>query len=47
MVLSRQSHPMSYRASLEAAFYRQVLAQELPWLNDIVRAKRTARLPVC
>jgi integron integrase len=26
--------------------YREVLAQELPWLDDIVRAKRTARLPV-
>jgi integrase len=25
---------------------RDVLAQELPWLDDIVRAKRTARLPV-
>src|SRR5678815_5081031 len=26
--------------------YREVLAQELPWLDDIVRAKRTAHLPV-
>ena len=26
--------------------YREVLAQQLPWLDDIVRAKRTARLPV-
>jgi hypothetical protein len=26
--------------------YRHVLAQDLPWLDDIVRAKRTARLPV-
>jgi integron integrase len=26
--------------------YREVLAQELPWLDEIVRAKRTARLPV-
>jgi integron integrase len=26
--------------------YREVLGQELPWLDDIVRAKRTARLPV-
>jgi len=26
--------------------YREVLAQELPWLDNIVRAKRTARLPV-
>ena len=26
--------------------YREVLAQDLPWLDDIVRAKRTARLPV-
>ena len=27
-------------------FYRDVLGQDLPWLDDIVRAKRTARLPV-
>jgi len=26
--------------------YREVLKQELPWLDDIVRAKRPARLPV-
>jgi hypothetical protein len=26
--------------------YREVLARELRWLDDIVRAKRTARLPV-
>ena len=26
--------------------YREVLVQELPWLDDIVRAKRTVRLPV-
>jgi integrase len=26
--------------------YREVLAQELPWLDDIVRARRTVRLPV-
>jgi integron integrase len=26
--------------------YREVLGQDLPWLDDIVRAKRTARLPV-
>jgi integron integrase len=26
--------------------YRDVLGQEPPWLDDIVRAKRTARLPV-
>jgi integrase len=26
--------------------YREVLAQEVPWLDNIVRAKRTARLPV-
>ena len=26
--------------------YREVLAQELPWLDDVVRAKWTARLPV-
>ncbi len=25
---------------------REVLGQELPWLDDMVRAKRTARLPV-
>ncbi len=26
--------------------YRQVLGQDLPWLDEIVRAKRTVRLPV-
>ena len=26
--------------------YREVLGQELPWLDNVVRAKRTARLPV-
>jgi len=26
--------------------YREVLGQDLPWLDDVVRAKRTARLPV-
>ena len=26
--------------------YRQVLGQDLPWLDDLVRAKRPARLPV-
>ncbi|HEX5528047.1 MAG TPA: phage integrase N-terminal SAM-like domain-containing protein, partial [Methylomirabilota bacterium] len=26
--------------------YREVLAQELPWLDDIVRAKTPARIPV-
>ena len=26
--------------------YRAVLGQELPWLDDVVRAKRPARLPV-
>lgn len=26
--------------------YRDVLRQELPWLNDVVRAKRTQRVPV-
>ena len=26
--------------------YRDVLRQELPWLDDVVRAKRTVRLPV-
>ena len=26
--------------------YRDVLGQDLPWLDDVVRAKRTARLPV-
>jgi integron integrase len=26
--------------------YRRVLAQDFGWLNDVVRAKRTARLPV-
>jgi hypothetical protein len=26
--------------------YREVLKQDLPWLDDIVRAKRPARLPV-
>jgi integron integrase len=26
--------------------YREVLAQDLPWLDDVVRAKRTVRLPV-
>ncbi len=26
--------------------YREVLGQDLPWLDDIVRAKRTTRLPV-
>src|SRR5678815_4235796 len=26
--------------------HREVLAQELPWLDNIVRSKRTARLPV-
>jgi integrase len=26
--------------------YRQVLAQDFGWLNDVVRAKRTPRLPV-
>lgn len=26
--------------------YREVLAQQLPWMDDIQRAKRTARLPV-
>jgi integron integrase len=26
--------------------YREVLGQDVPWLDDIVRAKRTARLPV-
>lgn len=25
--------------------YKEVLGQELPWLNDIVRAKKPARLP--
>jgi hypothetical protein len=27
--------------------YREVLAQELPWLDDIVRAKRTPACPWC
>jgi integron integrase len=26
--------------------YREVLQQDLPWLDDVVRAKRTVRLPV-
>jgi len=26
--------------------YRNVLEVELPWLEDVVRAKRTRRLPV-
>ncbi len=26
--------------------YRDVLGQDLPWLDDVVRAKRPARLPV-
>lgn len=26
--------------------YREVLNQDLPWLQDVVRAKRPARLPV-
>ena len=26
--------------------YRAVLGQDLPWLDDVVRAKRTSRLPV-
>jgi integron integrase len=26
--------------------YREVLGQDLPWLNEVVRAKRPARLPV-
>jgi len=26
--------------------YREVLEQDLPWLDDVVRAKRTVRLPV-
>src|SRR6266540_6978775 len=26
--------------------YREVLEQEVPWLDDVVRAKRPARLPV-
>jgi site-specific recombinase XerD len=26
--------------------YRHVLEQELPWLEDVVRARRPARLPV-
>ncbi|MBI3105106.1 MAG: site-specific integrase [Candidatus Rokubacteria bacterium] len=26
--------------------YRDVLGQDLPWLDDVVRAKRTTRLPV-
>ncbi len=26
--------------------YRQVLGQQLPWLNDVIRAKRTRRVPV-
>ena len=26
--------------------YREVLEQDLPWLQDVVRAKRPARLPV-
>lgn len=26
--------------------YREVLEQDLPWLNEVVRAKRPARLPV-
>ena len=26
--------------------YRAVLGQDLPWLDEVVRAKRTARLPV-
>ena len=26
--------------------YRHVLGTELPWLDDLVRAKRPARLPV-
>lgn len=26
--------------------YRDVLGQEVPWLDDVVRAKRTTRLPV-
>tara|TARA_Y100001949_G_scaffold67734_1_gene57368 strand:- start:3595 stop:4422 length:828 start_codon:yes stop_codon:yes gene_type:complete len=27
-------------------FYKQVLKQDLPWLGEVVRAKKTARLPV-
>jgi hypothetical protein len=26
--------------------YREVLDQDMPWLNDVVRTKRPARLPV-
>jgi len=26
--------------------YREVLQQDVPWLDDVVRAKRPARLPV-
>jgi hypothetical protein len=32
--------------ALNALLYRVVLEQELPWLDDIVRAKRSHHLPV-
>ncbi len=48
LALDRQCAPSTQNQALNALLflYRHVLEVDLPWLDDVVRAKRRARIPV-
>ena len=48
LAAERQVSPSTHSQALSALLflYQKVLAQDLPWMNDVGRPKRAARLPV-